>query len=51
MFAMYVFPFCLSLLNLAFTMLEPIAGMVTCLVEQMVFKCVLANFTCLVFTS
>ena len=51
MVAMYVFSECYSLLNFVVTMLEFIAGMVTCFVAQIMFICELVNFTCQVSNS
>ncbi len=49
--AMYILSGCDSPLNLVEMMPEVMAGIVTCLVAQIVFILASANLTCLVFTS
>jgi hypothetical protein len=50
MVAMYIFSGYAYPLNFAVMMLAVIAGVVTYLVAQIVFKCESMNFTCPVFT-
>ena len=49
--AIYVLSGCMIPLNLVEMMLEVMAGIVICLVAEMVFICSSANLTCLVLKS